>query len=50
MLIIEDVQDWSHMEALKQAIPDNIQYTLELHDLRKNKDRADDMMFILHKK
>lgn len=49
ILIIEDVQDWSHMQRLKEAIPPTIPVTLEFHDLRQKKNRADDLLFIAHR-
>lgn len=50
ILVIEDIQDWRHIEQLKNAIPVSIRHTLEIHDLRGNKDRPDDILFLVHKK
>lgn len=50
ILVIEDIQEWNHVHVLKNAIPSHIRHTVEIHDLRGNKNRNDDILFIVHKK
>lgn len=49
VMIVEDVQDESHFEILKNEVPPFLQAGIELVDLRKDKNRYDDLMFILRK-
>lgn len=48
LLIIEDIQDFKHCHKLIESIP-NIPCTYEIHNLIQNKNRPDDILFILHK-
>lgn len=50
ILVIEDVHDWNDIQQLKNSIPPYIRHTVEVHDLRGNKGRHDDILFIVHKK
>ena len=49
ILIIEDVQsiDWLH--TLIDSTPDNLKQYIKMYDLRENKNRYDDIVFIIDK-
>lgn len=47
MLIVEDVQDYSWFEELQKHVPAN--FKSEIIDIRANKNRYDDMMFVLRR-
>lgn len=49
VLIIEDIPTRAYFHDLVAAIPQEIPYTWELHDLKGKKNRFDDMLFIVHK-
>jgi hypothetical protein len=49
ILIIEDVQEWDWIEILKRETPDHLKKYIVVHDLRKNKNRYDDILFIIDK-
>jgi hypothetical protein len=49
ILIIEDVQEWDWIEILKRETPDDLKKYIVVHDLRKNKNRHDDILFIIDK-
>lgn len=49
VLVIEDIQDFSFFETLKNSVPDDSTLKIECLDLRQNKGRYDDMMFIVRK-
>jgi hypothetical protein len=49
ILIIEDVQDWSWIETLKDATPDILKQYIKVYDLRENKGRYDDIVFTINK-
>lgn len=47
IMIVEDVQDISWIEHLTNATPDNLKQFINVYDLRKNKDRYDDILFTI---
>jgi len=49
ILVIEDIQDWKHVQQLVDAIPPQYPCTIEVHDLRAKKQRPDDILLILQK-
>lgn len=49
ILVIEDVHNWTDIQYLKNAIPTSFRHTVEVYDLRENKDRYDDILFVIHK-
>ena len=50
ILIIEDVQDISWVEILKNEVPDNLKRFVRSYDLRTNKGRYDDIVFTIDKR
>lgn len=49
ILIIEDVQDWGWIEILRNEVPDELKPYIKIYDLRKNKNRYDDIVFTIDK-
>lgn len=49
VLIIEDVQSWSWMTTLTDAVPEHLQQYVQTYDLRDHKNRYDDMVFVIDK-
>ena len=49
ILIIEDVQSWDWIDTLKNEVPDNLKQFIKVYDLRKNKNRYDDIVFTIDK-
>lgn len=49
ILIVEDVQGWDWLEYLKNQVPEHLKNCIETYDLRPNKDRYDDIVFVLNK-
>lgn len=49
ILIIEDVQDWSWIETLKNEVPEELKKYIEVYDLRQTKNRYDDIVFTINK-
>jgi hypothetical protein len=49
LLVIEDIQDWKHVQQLIDCIPHHYPCTIEVHDLRAKKQRPDDILLILQK-
>ena len=49
ILIIEDVQEYEWIEILKLAVPDHLKNYIKVYDLRKNKNRYDDIVFSIDK-
>lgn len=47
ILIIEDVQDWSWIDTLKNAVPEHLKQYINVYDLRPNKKRYDDIVFTI---
>lgn len=50
ILIVEDVQCWSWIKVLTDEVPNDLQKYIEVYDLRKNKKRYDDIVFVINKK
>lgn len=48
ILMIEDVQSISWIEVLKSTVPDYLKKYIDFYDLRKNKDRYDDIVFVIN--
>ena len=49
ILMVEDVQDWSWIDHLKSQVPENLKQYIQVYDLRANKDRYDDIVFVINK-
>ena len=49
ILVIEDVQDITWIDTLKKFTPDNLKPFIQVYDLRKNKGRYDDIVFVINK-
>jgi hypothetical protein len=49
ILIIEDVGDINYLEILKENTPPNLKPFIKTFDLRKNKGRFDDIVFVIDK-
>lgn len=49
ILIIEDIQDMKWLKHLKNAVPKELQKHVRTYDLRLNKNRFDDILFVLDK-
>jgi hypothetical protein len=49
ILIIEDVQSIKWINDLINAVPENLKSYIKYYDLRKNKDRYDDIVFTIDK-
>ena len=49
ILIIEDVQSWDWIEILKNEVPLDLKKYIHIYDLRKNKNRYDDIVFTINK-
>jgi hypothetical protein len=49
VLVIEDVQDFSWIEKLKDATPEDLKSYIKVVDVRNVKNRYDDLMFIIDK-
>lgn len=49
ILIIEDVQDITWLDILKQHVPDDYKKNVQFHDLRSIKNRYDDIVFVVTK-
>jgi len=47
VLIIEDIQDYNWIDRLKEATPEHLRDKIEIYDLRKIKDRYDDLMLVI---
>ena len=47
ILIIEDVQSWNWIDILKNEVPENLKQYVKIYDLRKNKNRYDDIVLQL---
>jgi predicted O-methyltransferase YrrM len=50
ILIIEDVQSWDWIDALKSQVPDHLKQYVHTYDLRFVKDRYDDIVFTIDKR
>jgi hypothetical protein len=49
ILMIEDVQDWSWIDILKNEVPEHLKKYVKAYDLRENKGRYDDIVFTIDK-
>jgi hypothetical protein len=49
ILIIEDVQDYTWIEHLKNKVPEHLRQHIKIEDMRHVKNRYDDIMFIINK-
>ena len=49
ILIIEDVQQMEWLDILKENVPSNFRNYIQYYDLRKSKDRYDDIVFCINK-
>ena len=47
ILIIEDVQSWDWIKILRNMVPLSLKKFIKVYDLRKNKDRFDDIIFTI---
>jgi hypothetical protein len=49
ILIIEDVQSLDWIYTLKNEVPENLKKFIKVYDLRRNKNRYDDIVFTIDK-
>jgi GR25 family glycosyltransferase involved in LPS biosynthesis len=49
ILVIEDVQDIKWIEKFKEITPHHLHKFIHVYDLRKNKNRYDDIVFVINK-
>ena len=49
ILIIEDVQSWDWIDILKNEVPENLKQYIKTYDLRRIKNRYDDIVFTIDK-
>ena len=49
ILIIEDVQSWDWIDLLRNEVPEHLKQFIKVYDLRKNKNRYDDIVFTIDK-
>lgn len=49
ILIVEDVQSIDWIDELKNAVPENLKSYIKWYDLRKNKNKSDDIVFTIDK-
>ena len=49
ILIIEDVQGINWLHTLIDVTPDNLKQFIKMYDFRENKNRYDDIVFIIDK-
>ena len=49
IMIIEDVQDWRWIHQLIMTTPTEYRDYIKIYDLRLNKDRYDDILFVINK-
>ena len=47
ILIVEDIQDYSWLEVLTNATPQHLKPFIRIYDLRQNKNRYDDILFMI---
>ena len=50
ILIIEDIQKIDWLDILKEVVPEHLVKFVKTYDLRKNKGRQDDIVFIIDKR
>ena len=49
IFVIEDVQSFDWIDTLTNSVPDEMKQFIEIYDLRENKDRYDDILFVINK-
>jgi hypothetical protein len=49
ILVVEDVATIDWIQALKDSVPDELKDFIEVYDLRENKNRFDDILFVINK-
>ncbi len=49
IFIIENIQDWAWIDVLKNEVPDDLKKYIKVYDLRTNKNRFDDILFVIDK-
>ena len=49
ILVIEDVQSMDWIESLRNEVPEDMKKFVKVYDLRKNKNRYDDIVFTIDK-
>lgn len=49
ILIIEDIQSWDWIDALKNSVPEHLKQFIKVYDLRRNKNYYDDIVFTIDK-
>ena len=47
ILVIEDVQSIEWIDTLTNIVPDELKKFIKVYDLRENKDRYDDILFVI---
>jgi hypothetical protein len=49
ILIVEDVKSLEWIEVLKSQVPEHLKPYVHVYDLRQNKGRYDDIVFVINK-
>ena len=49
ILVVEDVQSIDWIKDLEYIVPDELKQFIEVYDLRENKNRYDDILFVINK-
>lgn len=49
ILVIEDIQSMDWIKDLEDVVPEELKQYIEVYDLRENKGRYDDILFIINK-
>jgi hypothetical protein len=49
ILIIEDIQNWEWIKILTNCVPEHLKKYVQSYDLRSNKNRYDDIVFVIDK-
>jgi hypothetical protein len=49
ILIIEDIQSWDWLDILYNHVPEHLKQFIQIYDLRKIKNRYDDIVFTIDK-
>jgi hypothetical protein len=47
ILVVEDIQHWDWIDKLKQHVPEQYRQFIKVFDLRSNKGRYDDILFVV---
>ena len=47
VMVIEDIQHWDWIDKLSDLVPNNLKDKIRVYDLRKNKNRYDDILFVV---